>query len=208
MGFYGEQVLPRLIDKMCGTRDMTAWRRRALEGLQGTVVEVGFGSGLNVPLYPAEIERVLAVEPSAIARKLAAKRIAASRIPVEFIGLDGQGLPLGDESVDAGLSTFTLCTIPNEGRALAEMWRVLKPGAPLHVVEHGLSGDERVRARQRRIEPLNTRVAGGCHLTRDHWAAIRDAGFQIERASTEMARGPRTHSCFYIGVARKPLPTS
>jgi hypothetical protein len=82
--------------------------------------------------------------------------------------------------------------------------RVLRPGGRLHVVEHGLSGDERVRHRQGRIEPLNRRLAGGCHLTRDHWAAIRDAGFEIESATTEKARGPKTHSCFYLGVARKP----
>src|SRR4029453_16848829 len=114
---------------------------------------------------------VLAVEPSAVARRLAAERIATSRIPVEFIGLDRQGLPLGDESVDAGLSTFTLCTIPDERRALAEQWRVLKPGAPLHVVEHGLSGDERVRQRQRRIEPLHRRVAGGVYSPPQHSGA-------------------------------------
>jgi ubiquinone/menaquinone biosynthesis C-methylase UbiE len=203
MGFYGEQVLPRLIDKMCGTGDMTGWRRRAVAGLQGTVVEIGFGSGLNVEHYPDAVERVLAVEPSAVARRLAGPRIAASHVPIEFIGLDGQGLPLADESVDAALSTFTLCTIPDERQALREVWRVLRPGGRLHVVEHGLSGDERVRARQRRIDPINVRIAGGCHVTRDHWAAIRDAGFEIEQASTELARGPRTHSCFYIGVAFK-----
>jgi ubiquinone/menaquinone biosynthesis C-methylase UbiE len=204
MGFYGEQVLPRLIDKLCGMHDMDQWRRRAVAGLTGTVVEIGFGSGLNVPLYPATVERVLAVEPSAVARKLAAERVAASPVPIEFVGLDGQGLPLDDASADSALSTFTLCTIPDEGRALREVHRVLRPGGQLHVVEHGLHGDERVHRRQTRIEPLNRRLAGGCHLTRDHWTAIRNAGFELESASTEMARGPRTHSCFYVGIARKP----
>lgn len=205
MGLYGDQILPRLIDKMCGTRDMKAWREKATAGLTGTVVEIGFGSGHNVPLYPPEVERVLAVEPSGVARKLAAARIGASTIPVEFIGLDGQGLPLGDASVDAALSTFTLCTIPDERLALRELFRVLRPGGLLHVVEHGLSGDEKVQHRQHRIEPINRRVAGGCHLTRDHWAAIRDAGFEIEHATTEQAKGPKTHACFYLGVARKPV---
>jgi ubiquinone/menaquinone biosynthesis C-methylase UbiE len=206
MGFYGEQVLPRLIDKMCGAGDMAEWRRKAVAGLTGTVVEIGFGSGLNVPHYPPTVERVLAVEPSAVARKLAAPRIAASSVPVEFVGLDGQGLPLGDASVDAALSTFTLCTIPDERKALRELLRVLRPGGRLHVVEHGSSGDEKVQHRQRRIEPINKRLAGGCHLTRDHWATIRAAGFEIESATTEMARGPKTHSVFYVGVARKPEP--
>jgi ubiquinone/menaquinone biosynthesis C-methylase UbiE len=205
MGFYGEKVLPRLIDKMCATGDMQTWRRRAVEGLTGTVVEIGFGSGLNVPWYPPTVERVLAVEPSAVARKLAAPRIEASSIPVEFVGLDGQGLPLGDETADSALSTFTLCTIPDERLALREVWRVLRPGGRLHFVEHGRAGDERVVRRQVRIEPLNRRLAGGCHLTRDHFDTVRAAGFELESASTEQARGPSTHSCFYIGVARKPV---
>jgi ubiquinone/menaquinone biosynthesis C-methylase UbiE len=208
MGLYGEQVLPRIIDKLCGMGEMESWRRRAVAGLTGTVVEVGFGSGTNVPFYPETVERVLAVEPSAVARHLAAERIAASPVTVEFVGLDGQGLPLGDEIADSALSTFTLCTIPDEHRALRELWRVLRPGARLHIVEHGLSGDEKVRRRQRQIEPLNRRLAGGCHLTRDHWTSIRDAGFELESASTEMAKGPRFNSCFYIGVARKPITVS
>jgi ubiquinone/menaquinone biosynthesis C-methylase UbiE len=206
MGFYGEQLLPRFIDKACGTGDMVTWRRRAVAGLSGTVVEIGFGSGLNVPLYPAEVERVLAVEPSVVARRLAAKRIAASSTPVDFIGLDGQGLPLGDASVDAALSTFTLCTIPDERLALQEILRVLRPGGRFHLVEHGLAEAEHTRDRQRRIEPINRRLFGGCHLTRDHWKSVRDAGFEIESSSTEMARGPKTHSVFYVGVARKPEP--
>jgi SAM-dependent methyltransferase len=208
MGFYGEQVLPRLIDKMCGVGDMKQWRRRVAEGLSGTVVEVGFGSGLNVPFYPPEVERVLAVEPSAVARKLAADRVAASPVPVEFVGLDGQRLPLEDESADCALSTFTMCTIPDERQALLELYRVLRPGGHLHLVEHGLSGDERVRRRQQRIEPLNRRLAGGCHLTRDHWDSVRAAGFELESATTELARGPKTHSVFYLGVARKPPVTA
>jgi ubiquinone/menaquinone biosynthesis C-methylase UbiE len=183
---------------------MRTWRQRAVAGLTGTVVEVGFGSGLNVPFYPPTVERVLAVEPSAVARKLAAPRIEASTIPVEFVGLDGQGLPLGDEMADSALSTFTLCTIPDDRLALRELRRVLKPGGRLHFVEHGRSGDDRVVRRQLRIEPLNRRVAGGCHLSRDHFATIRAAGFELESATTEQARGPRTHSCFYLGVARKP----
>jgi SAM-dependent methyltransferase len=204
MGLYGEQVLPRLIDKMCGVGDMKVWRQRATEGLTGTVVEIGFGSGLNVPFYPPEVDKVLAVEPSTVARRLAEKRIAQSRVPVEFIGLDGQGLPLEDASVDSALSTFTLCTIPDERQALRELLRVLRPGGRLHIVEHGLSGDVRVQHRQRRIEPINRRFAGGCHLTRDHWVSVGAAGFELETATTEQARGPKTHSVFYLGVARKP----
>jgi ubiquinone/menaquinone biosynthesis C-methylase UbiE len=205
MGLYADHLLPHLIDKMCGRGDMVDWRRRAVAGLRGTVLEVGFGSGLNVPVYPPEVERVLAVEPAGVARNLAAKRIAATTVPIEFIGLDGQSLPLADESVDSALSTFTMCTIPDERRALREIFRVLRPGGALHLVEHGLSPDAAVARRQRRIEPLNRRLAGGCHVTRDHWASIREVGFEIESADASYAKGPRTHSYFYVGVVRRPV---
>jgi ubiquinone/menaquinone biosynthesis C-methylase UbiE len=202
--FYNEQLLPRMIDKMCGFGDMIDWRRKAVAGLHGTVLEIGFGSGLNVPVYPPEVTRVLAVEPSAVGRKLAARRIDSSTVPVEFVGLDGQSIPLDDEVADSALSTFTLCTIPDERAALREVFRVLKLGGDLHVVEHGRADDDAVVHRQQRYEPINRKLAGGCHLTRDHWSALRDAGFDLIETSTEYAKGPRTHSFFYLGVARKP----
>lgn len=202
--FYNERVLPRLINKMCATGEMTQWRHRAVDGLHGTVLEIGFGSGLNVPVYPTEVTQVFAVEPSAVGRKLAARRIEASTVPVEFVGLDGQSIPLDDEVADSALSTFTLCTIPDERAALREVFRVLRPGGELHVVEHGLSDEEDVAHRQQRIEPINRKLAGGCHLTRDHWSALQDAGFELIESSTTYAKGPRTHSFFYLGIARKP----
>jgi len=202
--FYNEQVLPRMIDKMCGFGDMIDWRRKAVAGLHGTVLEIGFGSGLNVPVYPVEVTKVLAVEPSAVGRKLAARRIDSSPIPVEFVGLDGQSIPLDGEIADTALSTFTLCTIPDERAALREVFRILKPGGEFHVVEHGLSNDDAVAHRQHRFEPINRKVAGGCHLTREHWSELRDVGFDLVETSTTYAKGPRTHSFFYLGVARKP----
>jgi ubiquinone/menaquinone biosynthesis C-methylase UbiE len=204
MGFYADQVLPRVIDKLCGAKDMVKLRRRAVEGLAGTVLEIGFGSGLNVPVYPPEVERVYAVDPAVVGRRLAAERLAASPVPVEFIGLDGQAIPLPDDSVDAALSTFTLCTIPDERRALREIYRVLKPGGGLHFIEHGLAPDEAVVRRQRRIEPVNRRLAGGCHLTRDHWQAVHDAGFELERQVNEYGKGPKPYTYHYLGTARKP----
>ena len=106
--------------------------------------------------------------------------------------------------MDCALSTFTLCTIPDERMALAEVLRVLRPGGRLHVLEHGAAPDESVARRQRKFERFNRRVAGGCHLTREHWVSLRDAGFELVESTTEYARGPRTHSFFYVGVARKP----
>ena len=207
MGVYGDQVLPRLIDKVMNNDDFRALRRQALEGISGVVLEIGFGSGLNVPVYPAEVTKVYAVDPATVGRKLAAERISRSNVTVEFIGLDGEDIPLPDDSVDNAVSSFTLCTIPDEGRALREVHRVLKPGGCLHFVEHGLSPDVNVTKWQRRIEPINRRVFGGCHLTRAHDDALVAAGFTIERLDKEYGRGPKPFTFHYIGTARKAVAT-
>lgn len=204
MGLYERQVLPRVIDKLCGAKDMTVLRRHAVEGLHGTVLEIGFGSGLNVPVYPPEVTHVYAVDPATVGRKLAAKRLAASPVHVEFVGLDGQSIPLPDASCDSALSTYTLCTIPDPARALAEVRRVLKPGGTFHFVEHGIAPDPEVVVKQRRIEPVNKRLAGGCHLTRDHWSLVEAAGFTLDRREAEYGKGPRPYSFHYTGTARKP----
>ena len=169
MGFYREQVLPRLVDRACGSSGLHRWRATVTEGLVGRVVEIGFGSGLNVDFYPPNVELVLAVEPAAVARKLADKRVTQSGVAVEHIGLDGQSIPLEDDSCDSALSTFTLCTIPDAPQALAELRRVMRPGARVHFLEHGLAPDPGIAAWQRRLEPWQRRIADGCHLTRDRW---------------------------------------
>jgi len=130
MGFYGEQVVPRIINVACATRVHKSLRQRVCEGLVGDIVEIGFGSGLNVPFYPATVTRIDAVEPSDVGWKLAGKRLEVTGVPVRRCGLDGQSLPLEDDSYDAALSTWTLCTIPDVAAALREVGRVLKPGGP------------------------------------------------------------------------------
>jgi SAM-dependent methyltransferase len=179
MGVYGEHVLPRIINVCCGLKPLRPLRERVCEGLRGRVVEVGFGSGLNVPWYPATVTGVAAVEPSDTGWALAAKRRAATSLPVERTGLDGQSLPLADASCDAALSTFTLCTIPDVHAALGEIRRVLKPGAALHFLEHGLAPDEPVRRWQHRLDPIQQKVFGGCHLTRPIADLLAEAGFTI-----------------------------
>src|SRR5919112_6267131 len=166
MGFYGEHVLPRLMDKACGTPQGDVHRERACAGLAGEVVEIGFGSGHNIRFYPSTVRSVAVIEPSDLAWRLAAPRIAASPVPVHRAGLDAQSVPLPDDSADAVLSTWTMCTIPDLDAALSELRRVLRPGGRLHLLEHGLAPDESVRRWQRRVEPLHQRLAGGCHLTR------------------------------------------
>jgi len=171
------------------------------EGLTGRVVEIGFGSGLNVDLYPQEVEEILAVEPAAVARRLSQRRVARSAVPVNHVGLDGQVIPLDDGSCDSALSTFTLCTIPDVGEALAELHRVMRPGARLHFLEHGLAPDPKVASWQRRLEPMQRRLAGGCHLTREPVTLIGEAGFTMEHVEQRYAKGPRPWSWFSVWTA-------
>jgi ubiquinone/menaquinone biosynthesis C-methylase UbiE len=203
MGFYERSVLPRVVNVMCGTGQIDKLRARVAEGLAGEVLEVGFGSGLNVPHYPAEVERVYAVDPSFTGRRLAGKRVAASPVPVEYVGLDGQDLPLKARSVDAALSTFTLCTIPDVGRALGEIHRVLRPGGTVHFLEHGLSPDGRVAAWQHRLTPVQRRIGGGCHLDRPIDRLLSEAGFELGEVRNYHLKGPKTFGYMYEGVARR-----
>lgn len=202
MGFYTEHILPRCLDKVCGVKTAAPYRQRVCSGLSGDVVEIGFGSGLNVPYYPDAVTQVAAVDPSDVAWKLAGKRLGETTVPVRRAGLDGQRLPFDDDTFDAALSTWTMCTIPDPGAALRELRRVLKPGASLHFVEHGLAPDEKVRRMQRRIEPFNKRAFGGCHLTRPVADLIAAAGFEIKDLDVFYEPGaPKFAAADSLGVA-------
>ena len=204
MGLYGEHVLPRLVDLTCGGERMERWRRRAIDGLRGTVVEIGFGSGPNLPLLPADVDAVYAVEPSEVARRRSTRRPRRPGLVVEHVGLDGESIPLPDASCDAALTTFTLCTVPHVDRALAELRRVVRPGGRIHFLEHGRSPDDHVHRRQQRLEPVQRRLAGGCHLTRDTPELLSAAGFELERVDARYASGPKPWTWFTVGTAVNP----
>jgi ubiquinone/menaquinone biosynthesis C-methylase UbiE len=203
MGWYSDQVLPRFINVSLGSKRFVAMRQRVTSGLSGDVVEVGFGSGLNVPYYPASVRSVKAIEPSTVGRRLAAERVAASHAPVEFVGLDGARLPLEDESADHVLTTWTLCTIPDVEAALQEMKRVLRPAGTLHFLEHGRSPDEKVARAQDRWTPLNRRLGGGCHLNRPILDLLRASGLEVTKIENYSIKGPKVVGYMYEGSAEK-----
>ena len=204
VGLYERQILPRCINIALGSAQLGPLRSRVTSGLSGDVLEIGFGSGRNVPYYPPGVKRVWAVDPAITGRKLAAKRVAASPVPIEYIGLDAERLPLDDQSVDNVLSTWTLCTIPDVSTALGEVRRVLRPGGALNFIEHGRSPDAKVAGRQDRFDALNGRIFGGCHLNRPIDRLVAGAGFELTKLSTYYNRGPRTDSYTFEGVATKP----
>lgn len=203
MGFYENQVVPRFTNLVMSRRELTPIRARVAASLDGDVLEVGFGSGLNVPHYPPAVTRVRAVDPATLGRKLAAKRVAASRVPVEYVDLDGQALSLEPDSIDHVLTTWTLCTIPDVARALGEIRRVLRPGGSFHFVEHGRSPDPNVADWQDRLTPIQRRVAGGCHLNRPIDQLVLNSGLKLVRLENYYAKGPRPFGYMFEGLATK-----
>jgi ubiquinone/menaquinone biosynthesis C-methylase UbiE len=200
MSFYGERILPRLVHMSMRQATFEPYRRRVVSAAIGRVLEIGVGSGLNLPLYEAATH-VIGLEPST--RLLAMARTIRTRGPsIELVEGVAEAIPLPDHSVDTVVSTWTLCTIPDVTRALTEMRRVLKPDGRLLFAEHGRSPEPRVVGWQDRLTPLWKQIGGGCHLNRPIELLIRDAGFRVEQLQTGYMRGPKPMTFMYEGIAR------
>jgi SAM-dependent methyltransferase len=205
LGWWSDQVVPRIVDVTLRGHEVGELRGRVCEELHGRVIEIGFGSGLNARWYPSAVSQVDAVEPSELAWQMSAGRRLHAAAPIERIGRDGQHLNVGDATYDAALVTFTLCTIPDPVAALREVRRVLKPGGRLHFLEHGASPDPGVLAWQRRLDPIQRRVAGGCHLARDPAALAAQAGLDVvELERFRLPEGAAPWAAGYLGHAVRP----
>ena len=187
----------------CNTKETRRIRAQVCEPLVGEVLEIGFGTGLNLPHLPPSVSRLLAVDPLRWGRDLAGARLAESPVVVDFVGLDGQSLDLEDDSVDAALSTWTLCSIPDARAAVREIGRVLRPGGTFHFAEHGRAPDGKVRKWQDRLNGVQQRVACGCNLNRDIAAIVEDGGMTITSLDTFYAKGdPKILGWTYQGIAK------
>ena len=203
MGLYSRYVLPHLINCACGARPIEKERAKIVPRAAGVVLELGFGSGRNLAHYDfARIEKIYALEPEPGMRELARKAAAGAPAPIEILPEKAEDLSLPEASVDCVLVTYTLCTIPDGVAALKAARRALKPGGRLYFCEHGLAPDAQVARTQRRIEPLWSRLAGGCHLTRDIPALLGQGGFRIEDlTSWYLPRTPQFAGYTYRGAA-------
>jgi ubiquinone/menaquinone biosynthesis C-methylase UbiE len=202
MGFYGERVLPHLIDLACRSEDVTEQRRKVVPLATGRVLEVGMGPGLNLPFYDRQrVELVWALEPSDGMRRKAAPAIERSDLDVRWLGLPGEEIPLDDNSVDSIVLTYTLCSIADWRTALEQMRRVLRPDGAVLFSEHGAAPDENVLRWQRRLNPVWKVVAGGCNLNRPIVECFVASGFSIDRVETAYRGFPKSASFTYWGVA-------
>ena len=202
MGVYAKYVLPRFIDLSMRNKETARVRADWVPHARGDVLEVGIGSGLNLPFYSAEVRRVYGVEPSAELQKMARKRMASQATKVEFLSQSAEDdLPLSDMSIDTVVMTWTLCSIPDPLKALRQMKRVLKPNGRLIFIEHGRAPDSRVAAWQDQLTPLWKRIGGGCHLNRKIDDLLVGAGFTIDELRTTYLPGPRPMTYTYQGFA-------
>ena len=203
MGFYEKLVVPRLINMAMRNTRLASYRQETIRAARGLVLEIGVGSGLNLPLYGPAVDRVFGIDPSPELLRLASERLGDASVPVSLVRASAEQLPFSEAVFDTLVMTWTLCSIPNPNAALHEMQRVLKAGGRLLFVEHGLSPEARIMRWQHWLTPCWKRIGGGCHLDRKMDDLIRAAGFGIDTIETGYMAGPRALTFMYRGSARK-----
>jgi ubiquinone/menaquinone biosynthesis C-methylase UbiE len=202
MPFYSTHVLPRLTHLAMRQEQLLPYRERVVSAARGRVLEIGIGSGLNLPLYPDAVERVIGVDPSPGLLRLASEAARRSAPDTELIEGTAEDLPLENRSIDTVVVSWTLCSVRDPGRALEEIRRVLKPDGLFSFVEHGLAPESHVRRWQHWLTPIWCRCAGNCHLDRPTASLVERNGFRLDRIATGYARGPKPMTFMYEGVAR------
>jgi ubiquinone/menaquinone biosynthesis C-methylase UbiE len=202
MSLYRRFVIPHLTHLAMRQEQLLPFRQRVVGAAEGRVLEIGIGSGLNFPWYGGAVTSVIGLEPSSELLSMSRSRAEAAAVPITLLDASAEAIPLDSASIDTVVTTWTLCTIPNAAQALAEMRRVLRPGGALLFVEHGRAPEPAVARWQDRLDPLWSRLAGGCHLNRKMDDLIGAGGFRIEALENARIPGPRTHTYLYQGRAR------
>jgi ubiquinone/menaquinone biosynthesis C-methylase UbiE len=202
MGFYQDHIVPVLINLAMRRQELVAYRSHVIPAAEGRVLEIGVGSGLNLPFYSRNVERLVGLDPSPKLLSMVRRNLKRNASPVELIEGSAEAIPLKTNSVDTVVTTWTLCSIPDADRALREMHRVLRPGGHLLFVEHGRAPEPNVRWWQDRLTPVWKRIGGGCHLNRAIQMLIEDAGLEFDRLETGYIRGPNPLTFMYEGSAR------
>jgi len=203
MGLYSQIIFPRVLDWVMSDSVLTQYRQEVLSEVSGEVLEIGFGTGLNLPHYPEPIQKLTAIDPNSGMNALARKRIQSSRIIVANRVLNGENLPMDDNSFDSVVSTWTLCSIAKVEQALLEIHRVLKPGGKFFFIEHGLSDDPKVQVWQHRLTPLQKIIADGCHLDRNMKKLVENQFEVLKLEQFYMEETPKFAGYMYKGVATK-----
>jgi ubiquinone/menaquinone biosynthesis C-methylase UbiE len=202
MSFYQRHIVPRLTHLAMRQNYLVPYRKRVIGSAEGRVLEIGIGSGLNFSLYTAKVTLVLGLEPSPELLRMARTRVSGATVPITLLDASAEEIPFDAKCIDTVVTTWTLCTISEASRALAEMRRVLRPGGKLLFIEHGRAPEPGVARWQDRLDPLWSRLAGGCHLNRKMDDLVASNGFQIVTLANARLPGPRTHTFLYEGSAR------
>ena len=201
MGFYADRIVPHLVHLAMRNRRLLPRRQRVIAAADGRVLEIGIGSGLNLPFYPSRVREVVGLDPAPRLLAMARRAAEKSAVPVTFIEGSAEAIPLDARSIDTAITTWTLCTIPDAVRALIDVRRVLTPGGQLLFIEHGLAPEDSVRRWQNGLTPVWTRISGGCHLNRPIRSLIEEAGYQIATIDTAYMEGPKPMAYLYEGRA-------